>query len=62
MTKQEQQRQKAALSLDRTHSVGERGPKTFNARDNLARWLDGEPVSKRDMMSGIRWLMALDVK
>lgn len=60
--KQTPSKNKAALALDRTHSIGERGPKTYNARQNLARWLDGEPVSKNDVKSAIRWLMAFDVK
>ena len=33
-------RDRAARSLDLTHMVGERGPKTFQARNRLAKWLD----------------------
>lgn len=32
---------KAALALDLTHSIGERGPVTYKARATLACWLDG---------------------
>lgn len=55
-------KQSAATALDRTHKIGERGPKTYNARDKLARWLDGQPVSKNDVRSAIRWLMGLEVQ
>lgn len=54
-------KQQAATALDRTHKVGERGPKTYNAREKLGRWLNGQPVSKNDVKSAIRWLMALEV-
>ncbi len=49
-------RLRAAAALDATHAIGERGPRTFQARDSLARWLDGESVTKREVMAAIRWL------
>jgi hypothetical protein len=46
-------RDRAAAALDLTHRIGERGPKTFQARERVAAWLDiGGRVPKAD----IQWL------
>ena len=46
-------RDRAALALDRTHHVGERGPRTYQAWERVALALDtGARVSLQD----VRWL------
>lgn len=44
---------RAARSMDLTHAVGERGPRTFNARKRVARALDG--IGKVNV-ADVRWL------
>lgn len=33
-------RKLAAKALDMTHDIGEVGPKTYNSRQRVAKWLD----------------------
>lgn len=49
----------AAGALDRTHDVGERGPKTFQARQLLAAWLDTGRGSHAKVRQAIAWLRSL---
>ena len=49
----------AAEALDRTHEIGERGPKTYNARDRLAKYLDGKCIPKSQVKSDITWLFSV---
>jgi hypothetical protein len=53
-------RDKAALSLDLTHHIGERGPKTFQARARVSEWLDGArgAAPRKD----IAWLLRVAKK
>jgi hypothetical protein len=45
--------ERAARALDLTHAIGERGPRTFNARQRVASALDG--VGKLNI-ADVRWL------
>jgi hypothetical protein len=45
--------------LDRTHAIGERGPKTFLARKYLAAWLDTGRGSIRKVQTHIKWLRGI---
>lgn len=49
-------RNQAAEALDATHAVGERGPRTMNARNRLATWLDLGEGSISQVCSDIRTL------
>lgn len=49
----EQTANRAAAALDATHRVGERGPKTFQARQRIAAALD---AGRRPLVKDIRWL------
>lgn len=49
-------RARAARALDLTHRVGERGPKTMNVRDRVARALDAGRVPH---VGDVRWLESL---
>ncbi len=52
-------RERAARALDRTHSIGERGPRTYNARQRIAAALDaGKLPTKKD----IEWLERISRK
>ncbi len=47
-------RDEAAAALDLTHAIGERGPRTYNARQRVAAALDaGRVPLKKD----IEWLL-----
>lgn len=39
-----------------THGIGERGPRTLQARNQVADWLDG--ISKRVPVAAVKWLEA----
>lgn len=54
-------RELAAKSLDLTHAIGERGPKTFLARKRVAEWLDigGKLTSK--IRLDVLWLLSIAV-
>ena len=52
----EKTRTNAALALDLTHDVGERGPKTMLARQRLAEWLDTGRGSVSAVKADIAWL------
>ena len=45
--------QRAAAALDKTHAIGERGPKTFNARQRIALALDS---TSKVAIADVRWL------
>jgi len=45
---------RAALALDRTHGIGERGPRTMIARERAAEWLDGRTA--RMPRAAVEWL------
>lgn len=49
----------AASALDRTHHIGERGPKTYRARQLLAKWLDTGKGSVAGVRKAIAWLKNL---
>jgi hypothetical protein len=49
----------AAGALDSTHDVGERGPKTLQARNLLAAWLDTGRGSLVKVRAAIRWLKSV---
>ena len=46
----------AAGALERTHAFGERGPRTFMARQRVATWLDTGRGSLRKVRADIAWL------
>jgi hypothetical protein len=46
-------RDRAAHALDKTHAVGERGPKTFAARNRIATALD---KGTKPLLRDIKWL------
>lgn len=50
--------EQAALVLDSTYHVGERGPRTLNARNRLATWLDTGRIrgGLRQVRTDIAWL------
>ncbi|HLE80151.1 MAG TPA: hypothetical protein VJA25_02540 [Dehalococcoidia bacterium] len=48
--------QQAALVLDCTHGVGERGPRTFMARNRVAIWLDTGHGVITHIRADVRWL------
>ena len=52
-------KERAATALDYTHAIGERGPKTYMARQLLANWLDGAPTSKTKIEPACTWLEAI---
>ena len=46
-------RERAAKALDRTHKIGEKGPRTYNARKRLSMALDKHSkINRKD----IAWL------
>lgn len=45
--------ERAVKALDLTHAVGERGPRTFNARQRVATALDG---ADKLTVADVRWL------
>lgn len=47
-----------AKALDLTHAVGERGPRTFNARQRLATHLD-TGCTYRGVKTDLAWLTQL---
>lgn len=47
----------AAKALDLTHRIGERGPKTFNARRRVAEWLDMGGAAPRGLRRDVAWLL-----
>ena len=46
----------AALALDLTHAIGERGPKTFLARLRTATALD---LGRQPRQSDVNWLLRI---
>lgn len=50
-------RDRAALALDLTHAVGERGPRTFMARERVAAWLDG--ATRTEPAADVNWLLRM---
>lgn len=46
-------RDHAAMALDHTHAIGERGPRTFNAQLRVAKALDGIGALR---VEDVRWL------
>ena len=49
-------RERAAAALDATHALGERGPRTFLARELVANWLDGGRHWSGRVATAVRWL------
>jgi len=47
---------RAALALDRSHAVGERGPRTLHSRARVAAWLDGDRAAGRTLSADLKWL------
>ena len=50
---------RAATALDNTHSIGERGPRTLNARNLVATWLDTKQGDIRKVRAAVNWLESL---
>lgn len=48
-------RERCAAALDRTHAIGERGPRTLRARQQVARWLDLDG-STRGLLTQLAYL------
>lgn len=55
-------RDEAARALDQTHGIGERGPKTMQARMLVAGWLDGKTAPERKVKAAVKWLLGLGAK
>lgn len=52
----------AARALDQTHRIGERGPKTMEARTLLAGWLDGLAAPEQKVKAAVKRLLGLGAK
>ena len=49
-------RDRAALSLDRTHDIGMRGIHTDKIRDIVAAWLDGKKIETSTVRKSVDYL------